>query len=107
MKYYLLSQLPDKIEDRLWPVLKANEASIKELTKEEYEIHRGFRPARESNPGIKDVVKPVGAHTAQESGTSFSGENTKKEILEEISRIGIEVTSRLKQKTKAQLLEML
>ncbi len=108
MKYYKLHNQTDKIDDRYWPHLVANEPTVVELTQQEYENDRGIKQPGAGSKSSKDVGQLVGKDPAKKAGTSFSGENTKKEIIAEVIRRGTDLTEpQLKQHNKTQLLAML
>lgn len=88
--------------------LLKNEPTAVELTKEEYEEHRGIKPAGGSSADIKDVSEPVGEDSTEKYVSQVSGESTKKEIIAEILSRGGDFTKRgLMQKNKAELLDLL
>lgn len=108
MKYYRLNKVVDKIDDKYWIHLVRGEPTLEPLTKQEYENYRGIKPTGESDVHVEDVTKPVAEGAKKEAGPQISGENTKKEIIAEILNRGIDISeSKLKQKNKQQLLELL
>lgn len=99
---------PDKIEDHYWKWMVLNEPSVVELTKEEYEIRRGFKSSGQSGEENKDVGQPVGTDTAQEDDAPISINNTKAQIVAEVKKRGIQIgAGELSRKSKQQLLELL
>ena len=96
------------MEDRLFPHLLANEPKAKELTKKQYDDLRNIEQFGQSGTDKEDVDVVLPEATSEEKRTPISGENTKKEIIEEILRRGTNLTrSELNRKNKSQLLDLI
>ncbi len=106
MKYYLFQGRTDKMEDRLFKVLKSIEPTVEELTKEDYENRMGIGPKRPGSKKGKDVRQSVGDSGTIPHSSPVQTDRTKKELVADLVKRGFEAKI-LNRKTKAQLLEMI
>ena len=96
------------MEERLFPHLLANEPSVIELNEKEYYAYRNIEQPGGSGENAEDVQSVFLEVTEPQDGEVFSGENTKKEIIAEITRRGTTLTqSELGRKNKSELLDLL
>ena len=108
MKYYRLHNQTDKIDDKYWPHMVANEPTVEQLTKQEYENSRGIKSKGKAGKDNKNVGQSVGPDSKKENEAPVSIESTKREIIAEIQKRGVDIPiGKLNQKNKQQLLELL
>ena len=96
-----------QIHEKYWVHLIRNEPGVVELTQQEYENNRGIKQTGPGGQHDKDGAENMGAHPTEAFSVSLSGENTKEEIITELLRRGAGSISKLRQKTKKMLIEML
>jgi len=95
----------DKIQDKLFPVLKRNEPTVEELTKEDYENRMGIKFKGPKGQKAKTLGSPLVKNPKpQDEAPVLTG--TRKEIIETLKERGFK-PGELNRKNKQQLMEML